>query len=269
MSTRIEECFEDLRSRGEAALIAYFTAGDPDMDLVPKMITALDESGVDMVEVGVPFSDPMADGPTIQAASERALKNPVRMEDILKGIEKAREKTSVPIILFGYFNPIFRYGAEKLVKDARSAGVDGLLVVDLPPEEAQEVKVYSDREDLDFIFLVAPNTTERRLKAISKLGRGFIYCVSVTGVTGARKKVEGYMKDYIDRVRKHVDLPVAVGFGISTPEQAANVASFADGAVVGSAIINEMVNNPKNPIRAMAKFTKSLKQAMKKGAKKG
>ncbi len=186
---RIESKFKELREKGKAALVTYITAGDPSLECTPYIVSKLEESGADIIELGVPFSDPMADGPTIQLASERALQNGTTVRGVLNVVRKVREHSNVPIILFGYYNPFLAYGLEKFSIDARDAGVDGVLVVDLPPEEAGEFKVHADKAGLNLVFLLAPTSTADRIKLVSDNASGFVYLVSVTGVTGARPEM--------------------------------------------------------------------------------
>ena len=234
---RIADRFKTLRERGETALVTFVTAGDPDLATTEEVVLELERSGADLIELGVPFSDPMADGPTIQLSSERALAAGTTLPAILELVARLRARTQVPIVLMGYFNPIFIYGAERFAADAASAGVDGLLVVDLPPEEAAELKGAADARGLDLIFLLTPTSDPSRVEAVSRLGSGFIYYVSVTGVTGARSAVADTLAARVSEVRAGLDLPLVVGFGISDPSQAAQVARVADGVVVGSALV--------------------------------
>lgn len=235
--TRIGATFDRLRSRGEKALITFITAGDPDLDETAAAIVALAKGGADIVELGVPFSDPMADGPTIQKSSERGLKSGTTLAAILTMVKKVRVETQIPIVLMGYYNPVFRYGLSQFVQDATESGVDGLLLVDLPPEEAAELKSAASAANLDLIQLLTPTSDEARISLAAAFGSGFIYYVSVTGVTGARASVSDSITSQVQRIRKQSDLPVVVGFGISNAEQAGEAAAAADGAVVGSAIV--------------------------------
>ncbi|MBI4618607.1 MAG: tryptophan synthase subunit alpha [Desulfobacterales bacterium] len=233
--TRITKVFQRLSANNGKALIPYITAGDPSLELTKKLIFQLEESGADIIELGVPFSDPMADGPTIQRASERALANSVSLKDVLYLVSEIRMNTEIPIILFGYYNPFFTYGAEKFSRDAKEAGVDGVLIVDLPPEEVDELKVYVDKAGLDIIFLTAPTSNEERIKLI-----------------------------YVTKVKKLTDLPVGVGFGISTPGQAGKVAKWADAVIVGSAIVKIIEDNLNSPdmVKKVGQFVKSLKDGI-------
>lgn len=234
---RIEEKFAVLKKEGRKAFIAYLTAGDPEMETTAKLIPALEAAGVDIIEVGVPFSDPTADGPAIQAASQRALKQGATLEKILAMIARLRRSSSIPIVLFTYYNPILSYGPERFAADAAAAGVDGILVVDLPPEEADELRQYSDPAGLAFITLIAPTTDPKRAHRILRGATGFVYYISVTGVTGTAVPRPDDVRRDVARLKGMTVLPVAVGFGISTPAQAAAIAPLADGVVVGSALV--------------------------------
>lgn len=266
---RIDARFSELKRRSEAALIPFITAGDPNMETTLKVLAALEEGGADCVELGVPFSDPMADGLTIQRSSERALKKGTSLPLILEMVREFRRKSEMPVILFGYYNPFFRFGLERFTCKARAAGVDGILCVDLPPEESGELSRRTRAQGLDSIFLLAPTSDARRIKLVAERGRGFIYYVSVTGVTGARKSFEDRLPQQVARVRRYTSLPVGVGFGISTPEQAAWVASFADAVVVGSALIGimEKARRQQEKVRRAGVFISHLKKAMRKIAK--
>ena len=229
---RIEKRFQALRSRGEKALILYLTAGDPDLQRTEALIPVLDEAGADILEIGVPFSDPTADGPVIQEAAQRSLRAGTNLAAILDMIARLRRGSDIPIVLFTYYNPVFAYGNERFARQAAAAGVDGLLVVDLPPEEAAELRQFTDPRGLDFITLVAPTTGDRRLAGIVKGAAGFIYYISVTGVTGTKTPEAAAVLPDLQRIRRRTDLPVAVGFGISTPAQ---VRGFAAQAEIGRA----------------------------------
>jgi tryptophan synthase alpha chain len=235
--SRIAEKFEILKKDGKKALITFITAGDPDLKMTEALIPEMERCGADIIELGVPFSDPMADGPTIQKASERALASGTSLKSILAMVKSVRSRTQVPIILMGYYNPVFRYGDREFVKDAAAAGVDGVLLVDLPPEEGEPFKAIASAVGLDVIFLLAPTSDDKRIERVGRLGSGFIYYVSVTGVTGARKSIDDSVFSSVERIRSRVTLPVAVGFGISDPSQAGVVANVADGVVVGSALV--------------------------------
>jgi tryptophan synthase alpha chain len=266
---RIEIKFAELKSRGERALIPFVTAGDPDLQTTLKILFALDQGGADCIELGIPFSDPTADGPTIQRSSERALKNGLSLPAIFHLVKKFRKKSQVPLILFGYFNPVFHHGLERFCREAAKAGVDGLLCVDLPPEESRDLKRWTDAEGLDLIFLLSPTSDDARIREVARIGRGFIYYVSVTGVTGARRSFDERLRSQVGRVRRATSLPIGVGFGISTPEQAAWVAGFADAVVVGSALVDkiEQAKTSAAKARQAGAFIAKLKRAMGESAR--
>jgi len=263
--SRIQKTFAQLKANGEKALITFITAGDPDLKTSKDIIFELEKSGADIIELGIPFSDPMADGPTIQAASERALKKGTTLKDVLELVKDVRKRSQIPIILFGYYNPIFAYGTERFAKDVKKAGADGILVVDLPPEEAHELKKAADSCSLDLIFLLTPTSDDNRMRLVAEKASGFIYYVSVAGITGARKELPGTIQRYIRKVRQFAPLPVGVGFGISTPEQAREVSKWADGVIVGSAIVNVIEKNQGLPdlVTKVGKFVAKLKRGMK------
>lgn len=236
----IAEKFGSLRATGRKGFIPFVSAGDPDLETSREIVLMLAKNGADIIELGVPFSDPMADGPTIQASSQRALEQGVTLTNVLAMVRDVRSETDVPIVLFSYLNPLFRYGIERLADDAASAGVDGVLVTDAVDEEAAEIASVLRRRDLDLISLVAPTTSDERLKRIAENASGFIYAVSRAGVTGARDETSTAAEALVARIRKFSDLPVAVGFGISTRDQIEDVWRYADAAVVGSAIVAEI-----------------------------
>jgi len=240
MSRRIGAKFEELKARRGKAFIPFIMAGDPDLETTIRLVPELERSGSHIIELGIPFSDPVADGPTIQRAGVRALKHGYRMADYLKAVEAIRRETEVPLLLFSYYNPIYHYGLEALARDARSAGVDGVLVTDITPEEGDEYCGCLERNGLDPVFLAAPTSSDDRIEQIAKCSRGFLYVVSRTGVTGAQQELSDTVRPTVERVRAHTDLPVAVGFGISHPDQVQAVWQVCDGAVVGSAIVGRM-----------------------------
>jgi tryptophan synthase alpha chain len=256
MNRRIGEQFKNLRARGEKAFIPFIMAGDPDLESTVRLVPELERFGSHIVELGIPFSDPVADGPTIQRAGARALKHGYRMLDYLKAIEAIRKETEIPLLLFSYFNPIYCYGLENLARDARSAGVDGVLVTDITPEEGEEYCDCLERNELDPVFLAAPTSSEDRIARIAECSRGFLYVVSRTGVTGAQQALSDTVRPTVERVRKHTNLPVAVGFGISHPDQVQAVWKVCDGAVVGSAIVGAMekVKDPGNLLPDVGQF---------------
>ncbi|MEP7336344.1 MAG: tryptophan synthase subunit alpha [Acidobacteriota bacterium] len=241
--SRITERFNKLKAEGRKAFIPYITAGDPDLATTESLLLALAEAGADVIELGVPFSDPMADGPVIQRASERALKNPVGVAEILPMVGRFRQSSDVPIVLFTYFNPLMQFAKQDVGKKLRAAGVDGVLVTDLIPEEAEGFVADTRSAGVDNIFLVAPTSTDERIKLIAEHSSGFVYVVARTGVTGVREYISLAVSDLVGRVRRHTSLPVAVGFGISTPEQVREVCGYADAAVVGSRLVLEIENN--------------------------
>lgn len=237
MKNRIDSRFKQLHKQGGKALVTFITAGDPDLATTAALLPRMAEAGADIIELGIPFSDPMADGPTIQRASERALAQGVTLEAVLAMVSQVREQVSAPIVLMGYSNPIYSYGWQRFAQDAVQAGVDGLLLVDLPPEEAGELLPAARAAGLEIIFLLTPTSDATRVTQVSRCGSGFLYYVTVTGVTGARQSVSTSLEHELQTVRSTIRLPVVAGFGISTPEQAAQVAAAADGVVVGSAIV--------------------------------
>lgn len=261
---RLSAVFETLKARGEKALITFVTAGDPDMKRTREIIFELEKAGADIIELGIPFSDPMADGPTIQASYARALKNNVTISSVLTLVKDVRKKSDIPIVLFGYYNPVFTYGLKRFARSARLAGVDGVLVVDLPPEEAGDLKRELKTVGVDLIYLLTPTSDAGRMKLVSRKGSGFIYYVSLTGVTGARRRLPKGVARYVKEVKRFTDLPVGVGFGISTPQQAGLIARQADGVVVGSAIINviERNANKKDLVKKVGRFAARLKSGM-------
>jgi len=265
-SNRLEAKFKELKGNGEKALITFITAGDPDLPTTKELILALEKSGADIIELGIPFSDPMADGPTIQASSERAVKGGVHLSEVLSLVKDIRGKTGVPIVLFGYYNPVFSYGLAKFARQAARAGVDGVLIVDLPAEEADDLKAELDRQSIDLIFLLTPTSDEARIRLISKKASGFLYFVSVTGVTGARAAVANDVRGHVAKVRKQTDLPVGVGFGISSAKQAREVCAYSDGVIVGSAIVNLIAKHSgtRSLIREVSGFVRGLKDGIRR-----
>ena len=257
---RIEKTFARLKDEGSGGLIPFITAGDPNLNVTCALIVELASKGASVIELGVPFSDPMADGPVIQRSSERALRKGVGVEEILQTVSQAREDTDVPIVLFSYYNPLLQFGLERLAQEAASAGVDGILVTDVPPEEAEEFQNCLSAQGLDMIYLVAPTSTEARLQMIAARASGFIYAVSRTGVTGMREESSNSAEILVARVRAVTSLPVAVGFGISNKSQVDDVLRYADAAVVGSAIVAEIEScaGNNNLVRQVGEFTRSL-----------
>ena len=244
---RIADSFTNLKRQGKKGFIPFITAGDPDLSTTEKLLVTLAHSGATLIELGVPFTDPMADGPVIQRASERALRNNFGLQEILDTVARARKQVDVPIILFSYYNPLFQFGLKRLAESAKNAGLDGVLVTDLSPEEAGEFQSELRACDLDMIFLVAPTSTDERLKLVAERASGFIYAVSRAGVTGTRETVSAEAEKLVNRLRKFSELPVAVGFGISSAAQVADVHRYADAVVVGSAIVAEMERLQSSP----------------------
>ncbi|HEX8149276.1 MAG TPA: tryptophan synthase subunit alpha [Pyrinomonadaceae bacterium] len=238
--SRIDEAFRNLRAAGRRGFIPYITVGDPDLDTSRALVVELARAGATLVELGVPFSDPVADGPTIQRAAERALRHGVGLVDVLRILGEARRETDVPVILFSYFNPLLQFGVERLAAECVRAGIDGILATDLVPEESADFNEVLSRHGLDQIFLVAPTTSDARLRMIAERASGFVYAVSRAGVTGARDEMSSEAERLVGRVRGLTDLPVAVGFGISTAAQVSDVWAYADAAVVGSALVSEI-----------------------------
>jgi tryptophan synthase alpha chain len=261
---RIGSKFAHTRGSNRSAFIPYIVAGDPDLERTQRLVLELEARGADLIELGVPFSDPMADGPANQRAAARGLASGATLPAILALVAELRKHTQIPIILFGYFNPVFRYGCERLCADANRAGVDGLLVVDLPPEEAQELAVPARAEGLDLIYLLAPTTPLERSRMIASSATGFLYYVSVTGVTGARNALASDLEQNMSALKSITDLPIGVGFGISTAEQACQVARFADAVVVGSAIsqLIEQHAVSEGLVTAVGEFAGTLKQGI-------
>jgi tryptophan synthase alpha chain len=258
--SRIVEKFDELKRAGRKAFIPFVTAGDPDRETSIEIVNALAESGADIIELGVPFSDPMADGPTIQASSMRALTNGTTLGDVLEIVRRVRLRHEVPIVLFSYLNPVFQYGIERLASDAASAGVDGVLLTDVVDHYADEISMTLSAKGIDLISLIAPTTTDERLEQISGHARGFLYAISRTGITGTQNETSDAAQILVRRARKFTDLPIAVGFGISTASQIQDVWRYADGAVVGSAIVRKIERSIEvgDPVRAVREFVRQL-----------
>ncbi len=240
---RIARRFADLKAEKRAGLVTYVTAGDPDPALSFEILKGLPAAGADLIELGMPFTDPMADGPSIQLAGQRALKGGITVDATFDMVRRFRKETGdggTPILLMGYFNLAYQRGAERFCKEAAAAGVDGVILVDLPPEEADEIKAHAAAHNLDTVLLAAPTTDDERLPAVLKYSSGFVYFVSVLGITGTKSATEDAVRAHVERIRRHTALPIGVGFGIKTPEQAAAVARHADAAVVGSAIVDRV-----------------------------
>ncbi|MCF8110963.1 MAG: tryptophan synthase subunit alpha [Desulfobacteraceae bacterium] len=260
---RIEEKFKTLKDKKEKALVGFVTAGDPDPETSESIVTAMCENGVDILELGVPFSDPTADGPVIQRSSARALKAGMRLAGVLEITRRLRKSSEVPIILFSYYNPIMAYGVDRFYKDSLSAGADGVLVVDLPPEESGELTSGWKDDKFCLIRLAAPTTPEDRMRMIAQNASGFLYMVSMTGVTGSGGLDTTEIGDYVEKLKRFTDVPVCVGFGISTPSDVAAISAIADGVVIGSAFERTIEENIENPDIAsiIGKQTQAYKDA--------
>jgi tryptophan synthase alpha chain len=260
--SRISAVFAELKSKRRGGFIPFITAGDPDLSVTEDLLRELAMAGADIIEVGVPFSDPVADGPVIQRASERALGRGTNLKGVLECITAAKRQTNVPIVLFSYYNPLLQFGLEKLATAASRTGVDAILVTDLIPEEAGSWTSLLAANNLDPIFLVAPTTSEDRLKLIAQQARGFVYAISRTGVTGTRENMNENAEALVRRIRGVTPLPVAVGFGVSTPAQVREVWRFADAAVVGSAIVSEIerLSGDRDLVRKVGQFARNLTQ---------
>jgi tryptophan synthase alpha chain len=247
---------------GNKALVAFYTAGDPDMDASKEIFAVIEKNGADIVEIGVPFSDPLADGPTIQASSYRSLNNGTTLKKIIRMVADIRKTSELPVVLMTSFNPIFVYGQKEFVADAVKAGVDGVIIPDLPHEEAEEFLAIAD--GLDMIFLLAPTSTPDRIQQIGKISKGFIYYISLTGTTGTKESLSVGLEEKVSEIKNSVSLPVLVGFGISGPEQAAEAAKVSDGVILGSAIVKliETHSNPVERDRKLGEFLTSIQKAI-------
>jgi len=265
MIARLESTFERLRKRGEKALIAYLMAGDPGLAETEQLVLAMEQAGTDIIELGVPFSDPIADGPIIQQAAERALRNGISLRQILTLVKSLRNRTEVPIVLMLYYNSIHAMGVEAFCKAASAAGVDGLIVPDMPPDEAGPLKGPAAAAGLRLVFLLAPTSTASRRAYVAKESQGFLYYVSLTGITGSKIGNMAEVGTNVEKIRKATKTPVAVGFGVSTPEDAKKVAAMADGVIVGSAIVKQIAANQQKPdmVTTVGAFVSSLKSAIR------
>jgi tryptophan synthase alpha chain len=264
--SRIGQRFDKCKSTGDKALVCFLTAGDPDVETTLSLVLELEKAGVDVVELGIPFSDPLADGPSIQASTFRALQNGARMDKVLELVADIREKSDIPMVLMTYFNPVQKFGVERFAGEASRAGADGVIMTDLPPEESDEWKKAADSCGLDTIYLLAPTSTQERIERVAKMSEGFIYCVSRTGVTGARQDVPVELHDLLGKIRKATDKPISVGFGVSKPEHVRQITQWADGAVVGSALI-DCINQHRTSDKLLPevrRFAEELKEATKK-----
>ena len=265
--TRISRRFAELRAHGELGIVAYVTAGDPSLDATRTFVLALAEAGADVIELGVPFSDPIADGPTIQRASERALKSGTTLAGVVDLVKKIRASSEVPLVIFSYFNPILQMGLERFADAAAAAGADGVLATDLTPEESAEYRQIVSTRGLDTIFLAAPTSTDERLRKIVDCSSGFLYLISRTGVTGAKEALPEDLPALIRRARRVTQLPIAVGFGISLPGHVSILGGLADAAVVGSALVNqiERAKSPEAAAAALGERMRALKEAARHG----
>ncbi len=263
--TRIDRVFKRLKTRGEGALIPFITAGDPDLATTRALALEMAARGADLLELGVPFSDPLADGPIIQAASNRALRLGVHLKEVLQVAGALRRETEIPLILMGYYNPILQYGLERTAREAAALGVDGFIIPDLPPEEAEPWRQAAVQAGVAAIFLASPTSGERRIQRIGRLTKGFLYYVSVTGITGARQELPPELIAALRQVRSLVKCPLAVGFGISSPEQVAWLAPYVDGVVVGSAIVQRVARlKGQALIKEVGDFVAALKEPLRR-----
>ena len=264
MTKRLDARFAKLKAEKRAALITFTMAFDPDRDTSLAVLKSLADTGADVVELGVPFSDPMADGPTIQLAGNRALEAGATLKGVLDIVREFRKTNSdTPVILMGYFNPVFRYGAENFARDAVEAGADGAIIVDLPPEELQELQPAADKHEFALIRLLAPTTPDDRLVTMMQGARGFAYYIAVAGITGQKSADLGALENRVAHLRRYVNIPLAVGFGVKSPDQAAAIARFADGVVVGSALVERVAGQPKDAVRSASDFVGSLAAAIR------
>lgn len=261
----ISDRFAELRRQNRCALIPFITAGDPDLETTEKALRVLDENGADIIELGVPYSDPLADGPAIQAAATRALERRTRLDDVLEMVMRVSPDLRSPIVLFTYYNPILNRGIDRFLQQIAAAGVKGLVVPDLPLEESQQLVDRAQQQGIEVVLLVAPTSSADRIAAIAQQSRGFIYLVSVTGVTGMRDRVEFRVKDLLVQLREATDKPIGVGFGISSPEHARQIRDWgADAVIVGSAVVKRLADGtPEQGLAAIAEFCQSLRQTLK------
>ena len=261
MNNRIVECFNELKEKKEKALISFITGGDPDIETTEKLILTMEEAGVHMIEIGIPFSDPIAEGEVIQEATARALSAGCTVDKLFDMVERLRKKTQMPLLFMTYANPIYVYGKERFIEKCREVGIDGIIVPDLPFEEKDEFEGECSRNEIALISLIAPTSGERVVK-IAQEAQGFLYCVSSLGVTGMRKKINTNLEVLIGQVRKTSSVPCAIGFGISTPEQAGELASVADGVIIGSAIVKLVEEYGKDSVAYVEEFVKEVKKVL-------
>ena len=262
---KIERKFQELKNQKRKAFIAFITAGDPDLKTTAELVLSLEKSGVDIIELGIPFSDPLADGPTIQASYLRALNKGITVKKILEAVEGIRRHTSMPIALMSSYNPILRFGEEKFIKACARAGVDGLIIPDLPPEEAGNLRQLAKKHDVATIFFVAPTSRDKRIKANTKASSGFIYYVSLTGITGTQKAVAQAVVKQIRHIKRFTSKPVCAGFGISTPQQVTDIGDAADGVIVGSAIVKSIEAHKGNRdlVASVSRYVATLVKALR------
>lgn len=261
--SRIGKKFKELKKQGKKALIIYITAGYPSLAKTKELILEIEKNKADIIELGIPFSDPLADGPTIQRSSYMALKNGVTLEKIISLVKDIRKKTQIPIVFMTYYNPVLSFGVDRFVKSAKAAGVDGVIIPDLPPEEAKDLIKISRNLDFSDIFLLTPTSTKERVAIICKASSGFIYYVSLTGVTGARRKFPSELKNKISAIKNITKKPVCAGFGVSNAMQAAQMAKFADGVIIGSAVVNILHKNlgKKDLVQKIGRFVRGIRNA--------
>lgn len=265
MTSRLDRTFARLRQGGEQAIITYIMAGDPSLQETEQLVLELEQAGADIVELGVPFSDPIADGPVIQQAAERALRSGTSLRTILPMVSRVRARTQIPLVLMVYYNNINAFGPERFCREAAKAGVDGLIVPDMPPDEAGPLKQPAAAAGLQLVFLLAPTSTAERRTFVARQSEGFVYCVSLTGITGAKLRNVADVGRNVAKIKKSTPVPVVVGFGVATPEDAANVAAIADGVIVGSAIVKQIAAHQQKPemVKKVAEFVRSLKTAIR------
>jgi len=259
--SRISKLFERLKAEGRTGMIAYLTAGDPSPDATPGLVAALQRGGADLIELGVPFSDPVADGPVIQLAGDRAIKAGTTLKRVLQMATEIRKTSEIPLLLFTYLNPALRYGFERLARDAKAAGIDGCLLVDVSVEEAGEYVSVMRAAELDTVFLAAPTSTDERLALVAKYSSGFVYLVSRTGITGEQQSLSGAAMPLVERMRAHTQLPLAMGFGLSKPEHVAELAGKVDAVVIGSAVVRQIERDPAGVEDFMRNLTRPLATA--------
>lgn len=261
MMNRIDKCFEDLKKQGKKALITFVTAGDPDLETTEKLVLEMFDKGADIIELGIPFSDPIAEGVTIQRASLRSLNNGTNLTKVFDVVKRIREKTDKPLLFMMYLNTIYVYGTERFFNECKEYGIDGVIIPDMPYEERDEVLEYSEKSGVVNINLVAP-TSHGRIKEIASNSKGFLYCVSSTGVTGTRSSFTTNFDEFFGTIKQYATCPCAVGFGISNPEQAKKMSSYCDGVIVGSAVVKLIEKSGRDSVPEVGEFVKSLKDGI-------